>query len=152
MKPYPTVIDGLPRAEYTSRPDQAAKRKAYRESHKEEHSEYYRAYRERHPNRSLFRAAQHRSKVKGLDFNLSYDDIVIPNLCPILDIPIVCYAGRGKPGGRMDSPSLDRIDNEKGYTKDNIQVISHKANSMKFTASPEELLKFADWIYKTYGK
>ena len=142
----------MPRAEYTARPDQAAKRKAYRESHKEEHSEYYRAYRERHPNRSLYRAAHNRAKLRGLPFDLSFDDIVIPAVCPILGIPIVCYAGRGRPGGRMDSPSLDRIDNDKGYVKGNVQVISHKANSMKFTASAEELLKFADWIYETYGK
>ena len=50
----------------------------------------------------------------------------------------------------MNSPSIDRIDNDKGYIKGNVQVISHKANSMKFTASKEELLKFAEWVKVTY--
>lgn len=144
------LVDGLPRNEYTQRPDQAKKRKEYRESHRQEHAEYYRAYRERYPERSLFRAAQQRAKLKGLEFNLEYSDIVIPENCPILGIPIVCYAGRGRPGGRMDSPSLDRIDNTKGYVKGNIQVISHKANSMKFNATAQELVKFAEWVLKEY--
>lgn len=145
-------VDGLPRNEYVQRPDQKMKRREYRVTHNEQFNEYYRAYRERHPNRGLYRAARDRAKTRGLEFDISYDDIVIPAMCPVLNVPIVCYAGRGTPGGRMDSPSLDRIDPTRGYTKDNIQVISHKANSMKFNATKEELLKFADWVYRNYKK
>ena len=64
---------------------------------------------------------------------------------------IVCSAGFGKPGGKMNSPSLDRMDNSKGYVKGNVQVISHKANSMKFSASKDELLKFAEWVMRVYS-
>ena len=35
--------------------------------------------------------------------------------------------------------SLDRIDSSKGYVKDNIWVISHKANSIKNNATLTEL-------------
>ena len=51
----------------------------------------------------------------------------------------------------MNSPSLDRMDNSKGYVKGNVQVISHKANSMKFSASKDELLKFAEWVMRVYS-
>jgi len=34
---------------------------------------------------------------------------------------------------------LDRIDNNKGYIKDNVWVISRKANTIKNNASLEEL-------------
>jgi len=37
------------------------------------------------------------------------------------------------------SPSLDRIDNSKGYTKDNVMVISFRANNIKKDANLQEL-------------
>jgi hypothetical protein len=42
-------------------------------------------------------------------------------------------------GFRETSPSIDRIDSTKGYTKDNVQIISWKANRIKGYASVEEL-------------
>jgi hypothetical protein len=50
------------------------------------------------------------------------------------------------------SPSVDRIDPTKGYTKDNVQVISNLANAMKQNATKEELIVFAKWVLKTYGE
>ena len=110
---------------------------------------YTTAYRRRNPDRNLHRSAKARAKNKNIPFDLDYTDIVIPDKCPILNITLVSGVDTGA-GGNENSPSLDRIDNTKGYIKGNIQVISNKANSMKFTATPEELLLFADWIYRTY--
>ena len=42
-------------------------------------------------------------------------------------------------GFRENSPSIDRIDSTKGYTPDNIQIISWKANRIKGYASVQEL-------------
>jgi len=102
------------------------------------------------PESKMFQRAKGRAKQKGLDFNLTVKDIVIPKYCPILEIELVCKSGA--PGGQKNSPALDRKDSKKGYTKDNVQVISHLANMMKSHATEEELIKFANWIIKNFPK
>ena len=82
--------------------------------------------------------------IKGLEFNLELSDIVIPEKCPLLEVPFhfgtkECYDY---------SPSIDRIDNSKGYVKGNIQIISMKANAMKNSASLEELYTFCKNILR----
>lgn len=83
----------------------------------------------------------------GHEFTILPGDIELPSHCPILGIPLVFRKGKG---AWADSPSVDRIDNSKGYIPGNVWVISRKANSMKGNATPKELLKFAFWVYKTY--
>ena len=72
--------------------------------------------------------AKARSKKLALDFDLTFEDIIIPEVCPLLQIPIF-VSPTGYPCG--NSPTLDRVDNSKGYVKSNVRVISHKANSLK---------------------
>lgn len=96
------------------------------------------------PEWKMHQRAKQRCKKSGLEFSISVADIVIPNICPILGIPLVVNSGR--PGAYKDSPSLDRKDNSKGYIKGNVWVISQLANAMKHTATKEELKKFALWI------
>jgi hypothetical protein len=93
---------------------------------------------------TILSSARTRAKKKGYEFDLDISDIIIPKICPILEVPIVI----GDKNGYEYTPSIDRIDNSKGYVKGNIQIISKKANSMKNSASPEELLKFAEWVTK----
>lgn len=66
-----------------------------------------------------------RAKKRGLDFNLDADDMEFPETCPILGISISAKLGRD------NWPSFDRVDNSKGYTKDNVRVISARANMLK---------------------
>lgn len=101
------------------------------------------------PNWKMHQRAKQRARKYGKDFNLEVSDIEIPEVCPILQIPLETHSG--KSGGRYNSPALDRIDNSEGYVKGNIQVISHRANQMKADASREELLQFANWVLKTFG-
>jgi hypothetical protein len=94
--------------------------------------------------------AKVRSASVGAVCTLTVDDINIPERCPVLDIPLVCHSGTS--GGKINSPSLDRIDTTVEYVPGNVQVISQLANAMKSSATPEQMLKFADWVYKTYGE
>lgn len=100
------------------------------------------------PEKKMLSRARNRAKDRGLDFDISVDDILIPIKCPVLGIPLKQHKGRS--GGQPDSPALDRIDNSKGYVKGNVVVISHLANQMKSSATKEELIKFAEWILSEY--
>lgn len=136
--------------------------KLWRLNHPEKMKEYYQRYynknkdkfknklnkwREKNHEKAILLRAKQRAKQKDFEFSLDAVDIVIPLRCPILDIEII----RNK-SIKANSPSLDRIDNTKGYIKGNIMVISNKANTMKNNATPEELIKFAKWILNTYEK
>ena len=96
------------------------------------------------PEWKMHQRAKMRSRDRGLEFTIVVDDIVIPDLCPVFGFPINMNSGRS--GAYANSPSLDRVDNSKGYTKDNIQVISQQANAMKHCANNVELHRFANWI------
>ena len=93
---------------------------------------------ERHIKKYMYTSAKLRAQKKGIPFNIEEDDIIIPEICPILEVPLIL----GHKGNYEYTPSLDRIDNSKGYVKGNIMVISKKANSMKNSASIEELKMF----------
>lgn len=86
------------------------------------------------------------AKRTGLDFNITIEDLQVPEKCPYLDIPLILT------GPVCDNLiSLDRIDSTKGYIKGNVQVISMKANTMKSNASIEELVTFAKNVIKLHG-
>lgn len=84
----------------------------------------------------MVHGAKCRAKRGGIIFDITKEDIKIPTHCPILGIPIKRNVGSGF---HNDSPSLDRIHNSKGYTKDNIRVISNRANLLKCDATLKEL-------------
>lgn len=92
--------------------------------------------------------AKMRAKKQNVPFEIGLEDLIIPTTCPILNIPLVVH--KGKSGTFSDSPSLDKINPKKGYVKGNIMIISSLANSMKYTSTPEQMIKFAEWILKTY--
>lgn len=82
--------------------------------------------------------AKERAIKYGYEFDIKDSDIVIPDKCPLLDVPFII----GEKGNYEYTPTIDRIDNNRGYTKDNIWVITKKANAMKNSASFSELHTF----------
>lgn len=95
----------------------------------------------------MITSAKSRAKLKGWEFNLTKEDIVIPEICPVLGITLKY----NKKKIQDDSPTIDRIDNDKGYIKGNIIIVSARANRLKSNASLEELILIAEF-YKKYQK
>lgn len=48
--------------------------------------------------------------------------------------------------------SLNRIDNNLGYTKDNVQLLCNFTNNMKSTLSNEEIIEWCHSIISTQEK
>jgi hypothetical protein len=105
-------------------------------------------YKRLDPRLKLFYAAKKRAKECGFEFSLSLDDIVIPETCPILGVPIEDGTGRGRAMGNhnLNSASIDRIDNDVGYSPKNIAVISRRANRIKNDSSLSELACILDYM------
>lgn len=79
--------------------------------------------------------AKYRAKRDGIAFSVTVDDLVIPENCPALGVPLRWDAG----APRETKPSIDRVDNSKGYTKSNTRIISLRANRIKQDATADEI-------------
>lgn len=99
--------------------------------------------------RRILASAKWRATRYGIPFNLEVADIVVPTHCPILGVPLVIHRGHGSlKGGQPNSPSLDRIDNAKGYVRGNVIVVSYRANRIKCDATVNELEALAAFYRK----
>ena len=87
----------------------------------------------------LLNASKQRAKLKSREHSITLEDIKdlypVDGKCPVFGFNLEFNDA----GFRETSPSIDRIDSDKGYTKDNIQIISWKANRLKAYATVEDL-------------
>lgn len=117
-----------------------AQNKAWREANRERNDARGLAWREKNKARVMLYNAKIRAKEKGLECTIVLTDVIIPAECPLLGIPFVTGQRRKPVDG---SPTLDRIDNSKGYVPGNVWVISYRANKIKNDANPAELFLIA---------
>jgi hypothetical protein len=85
------------------------------------------------------------AKQRNLEFSIDFEDVPLPEKCPILQIPLVLDSPI-----RWNKPSIDRIDSSKGYIKGNVWVISMLANTMKSLATIEQLQTFSTNILRIF--
>lgn len=103
---------------------------------------YKRSLCRKNPIGYMIQRIKSRAKLNNIPFDLSKEDIVIPDVCPVLGIPLKVNDGKVGP----DSISLDRIVPELGYVRGNVAVISQKANTIKSNGSVEDLEKVLLWL------
>jgi hypothetical protein len=118
-----------------------------RETGRKTSAEYSKTAREKYKTNDKYRLglllqqARVRSKKRGLICDLTIKDLlsIFPEnrLCPVLGIEL--YWGTNGKGDRKHSPSLDRLDPKGNYTKENVVIISWRANEIKGDASIDEM-------------
>lgn len=122
--------------------------KSIQNNEKYSNPEYRKVLYKKNITKHLFNNAKLRAKKKNLDFNLNVEDIIIPEICPLLHIPIIISKNKVSD----NSPNLDRIDNTKGYVKGNIWIISKKANTIKNNANIQEIQLLLNNLIKVLNK
>lgn len=106
------------------------------QKHKSSAREKYR----KNPEKRMYQNIKGRAKKNNIDFNIQQSDIIIPKICPVLGIKIIPFSNSD------NSPSVDRLDPKSGYVKDNIAIISKKANRIKNDANSDEIYKVYTWL------
>lgn len=101
-----------------------------------------RKLKESNPLHSLFVQTRNRAKQSGIPFTIEETDLYVPEICPVLGIPLRWEVGRRSP----NTPSIDRRVPELGYIPSNIAIISWQANRLKNDGTAEEFHKIADWM------
>lgn len=91
------------------------------------------------PIRKWLYGVKERARRSNIFYDLEHTDIVVPDVCPVFKMPLDTKS-------KDWAPSLDRLVPDKGYTKDNVRVISIKANRIKSNATAAELRAIADYI------
>jgi hypothetical protein len=144
------------RKEYNARPENRERKNAYMKEYNarpevlESRKEYSKNKNASVPGR--LQDAKSRSRVKNLEFNitLEYLESIYPDdsLCPLLNIPLDWNTTPKHPS----TPSIDRIDNSKGYIKGNVQWVSWRANQLMRDATPDELLMVSQNYKKIYDQ
>lgn len=143
------VAEYAKRAYVRNREKRLAGQKKWYEDNRDRVMREQKLKRKNRPEMFLYYSAKTRAKKKGLAFSISITDIIIPERCPILGVRIVTGGGKG---WHQNSPSLDRVIPSRGYTKNNIAVISHRANRIKSDGTIEELVKIIKYIRKITKK
>lgn len=90
----------------------------------------------------IAQGAKRRAKKAGRTYSLDLSKLEMPKYCPITGIELAYPTSDTKldsQGPRVDSVSLDRIDNDVGYTNENVRVISYSANRIKGDMTREQI-------------
>lgn len=94
------------------------------------------------PEYRLLKSARYRAKKLGVACTITLDDVVIPDVCPAIGIPLT----QGARALHDGSPTLDRLVPDKGYVPNNVVVISMLANRIKQEAESAQVLAVAEWM------
>jgi len=102
----------------------------------------------KNPAYFLWASAKIRARKQNLPFTITEYDIVIPEFCPVLGIPLDTQTKRGFSDF---AASIDKLIPALGYTPDNIVVVSWRANRIKHNATITELNQVASFYTKLIG-
>lgn len=133
------------------------KRQWYENGGAEKTQSYLKANPVKTITRKLVGHARDRAINKNIPFDIDLDYVramvgenaELASHCPVFGVRLEWSCQRGNGNKPLpNSPSMDRIDPERGYVKGNVKIISFRANQIKSNASPSELKLVAAYCSK----
>jgi hypothetical protein len=119
-----------------------ATNKRFRDNNPETRHEGSRNWRRKNPVKALLQGCRSRAKKRGMEFDLVAADLYpLPTHCPVFkDIELKYWTRREGKSGRKNwaAASIDRRDSSRGYVKDNVAIMSLRANTLKRDGSLAE--------------
>jgi hypothetical protein len=95
----------------------------------------------------LWHVAKENAKKENMVFEISPNDIKIPNKCPYLNIELTTnFSDFEKP----NYYTIDLFDKKRGYIGGNVQIVSKLSSEIKNQIPEEYLIVFAKNIVKIY--
>ena len=106
---------------------------------------------------TFFKKIQSNAVKRNLEFNLDIDYLYDLYLnqnkkCALTGVDINIVNSTVRLNYKLNTASLDRIDNNKGYTKDNVRWIHKNLNQIKSDYSDEELIFICHLVSKNNPK
>lgn len=134
--------------------------KNYYQKNKERLRKYYKKYQRKYQKNNPIKVWCHRTityhKQKG--FALTFTNKELSPMaekikyCPICECKLDWKYGSKNKRPQIDSPTLDRINNKKTLTLNNIQILCHRCNSAKGQMNMKEFVEYCSMISNKFKK
>ena len=113
-----------------------------RKNNPDKHRRWANSWGANNPKKTMFNSARSRAKKLGLLFDITIEDIHIPDECPVFSTPF----GKGGRYARDNSMTLDRKNTALGYVPGNVFVISWRANRLKSNGTLDDFKKIIEYL------
>lgn len=126
----------------------------YYQNNKEKIRQYFKEWELKNPFYHVARATLYKHKkyknciVKDVSTKWLMDKFKDTPYCEICGV-LLDYSKKGKLVS--NSPSLDRLNNEKEIRKDNIQILCHRCNSTKGDKNIKDLVSWCKLVIQKYA-
>lgn len=98
--------------------------------------------------KTIMKGVDDRCKKKNMECDIDIgliEDRIISGFCQVTNLPFDLTTKQDSKKNPY-APSIDRIDQSKGYTRDNVRIVLWQVNLMKNELSDSELLKMCERI------